>query len=330
MKKKTFTVYFSVAALLLILSFGLGSCSHQTRASQNSISPVPSASTPSVSVATTSHSEDIRKWCESLNQRMKAYRWPEDPCLVKNWKVGGHSVEGRPLVYGEFGNPKSSNITLILSMVHGDEHTPLFLGLRLAKWLEDNESVFQNAKIIIAPLVNPDGFFKDPQKRVNARGVDLNRNFDTKDWHLRALQNWKKTYRSDPRRFPGDAPESEVETQFQINLIHQFNPQKIISVHAPLNFLDYDGPNTLELKDFPKEYVQKCLQLRSKIQAISGKFYPGSLGNYAGQERGVPTFTLELPTGNPKHALNYWRRFKPGIRTVIDFLVTEEVSRRTE
>ena len=34
---------------------------------------------------------------------------------------------------------------------------------------------------------------------------------------------------------------SEQETYFQVNLIKRYMPSKIISVHAPLTIIDYDG-----------------------------------------------------------------------------------------
>ena len=88
--------------------------------------------------------------------------------------------------------------------------------------------------IIVAPLINPDGFFSKPQKRTNGRGVDVNRNFPTKDWK----QGKKDRYYSGP-----DA-NSESETKFQIALINRFKPTHIISIHSPLGCYDYDGPSS--------------------------------------------------------------------------------------
>ena len=51
------------------------------------------------------------------------------------------SDENRPLLYAEYGDPKAPNVTLVFALVHGDENTPLYLGLRLAHWLKENESV---------------------------------------------------------------------------------------------------------------------------------------------------------------------------------------------
>ena len=273
-----------------------------------------------------SEEAEIRAWCADVGAQAKVMGWDLDPCsgdFGRHWRIGGRSVEGRPLVYAEFGRPEAENTTLFLAMVHGDEGTPLYVGLRLAQWLAVNESRFPATRVVVAPLVNPDGFFNRPRTRVNARGVDVNRNFMTKDWEDTALSSWKKQFRSNPRRFPGSVPGSEPETLFQAQLIGSYSPQKIISVHAPLNFMDYDGPTTLSLEQFPEEYVRKCLELRSELNAVSGGYYPGSLGNYAGRERGIPTFTLELPTANPKLAGLYWNRFRTGIQTVIVFKVPQ-------
>ncbi|MCM2321742.1 MAG: DUF2817 domain-containing protein [Oligoflexia bacterium] len=259
------------------------------------------------------------KWCQEMIGAVRRIGWKIDPCKDVKWQVGGFSVRGRPLVYAEFGDPEAENTTLVISGVHGDELTPQYVGFKLVEWLIQNRSDLGKTRVVVAPMVNPDGFLARRRTRVNANGVDVNRNFDTKDWRDRALKSWKRRYRSDPRRFPGFKPGSEPETIFQERLVQATRPQKILSIHSPLNFLDYDGPTTLSLAKFPKEYVHECLRLRSRLKAISGGFYPGSLGNFAGQELGIPTLTLELPTADPRKAELYWKRFSQGIRIMIEF-----------
>ena len=274
--------------------------------------------TPVNSVPTT-----VDELCRELRGATSQLKWEIDPCTAGvKWRVGGHSVEGRPLMVAEFGDPQATNTTLILSTVHGDEITPLYVGFELVRWLNDRKDKLGKTHVIVAPLVNPDGFFRKPKRtRVNARGVDINRNFATNDWEKDALAAWKRKFRSDPRRFPGSAARSEPETAFQEELIRNFKPQKILSIHSPLNFMDYDGPTNLALANFPKEYVRECLKLRARLKAISSGFFPGSLGNFAGRELGIPTLTLELPTANPKKAEEYWKKFNTGIQTMIDFTV---------
>jgi len=267
------------------------------------------------------HSHMIESWCDSVIRESKGLKWNIDPCRDVNWQVGGLSVQGRPLVYAAFGNPQAENTSLVLTAVHGDEVTPFYLGIRLVEWLRENQSQLKNTRVILAPLVNPDGLFARPRTRVNARGVDVNRNFGTKDWSARAHSAWRVRFRSDPRRNPGKNPSSEPETIFQEELIHQIKPKKILSIHAPLNFLDYDGPTAMSLARFPRGYIRECLKLRSKLKAISGGFYPGSLGNFAGQELGIPTLTLELPSADPAKAESYWKLFNQGIQVMIKYIV---------
>lgn len=275
--------------------------------------------------------DSASEWCKQIKGSVQELKWKVDPCREIEWKVGGQSVQGRPLVYAEFGDPKSLNTTLIFSMVHGDEVTPLYIGFQLALWLKQWAAGVQERvkkgenvepiRVVIAPLVNPDSFFRSPRTRTNARGVDVNRNFGTRDWSTKALATWKKRFRSDPRRFPGPHADSEPETLFQRTMIEKIKPQKILSIHAPLNFMDYDGPSQLTLRRFPRDYIQECLKLRDRLKARSGGFFTGSLGNFAGQELGIPTLTLELPSADARKAERYWQQFQKGIQQMITYSV---------
>ncbi len=268
---------------------------------------------------------NVPSLCEGLQKAFDKRHWGKtNPCSTLDWKVGGTSVQGRPLIYYSFGSEDSKNTTLIFAMVHGDEITPLYLGFQFVAWAQENMKSYPKSRLVIAPLVNPDGFFGYPKTRINAHGVDCNRNFATKDWTTQALQSWKNKFHSEKRRFPGSKPDSEPETIFQKALIDKVKPNKIISIHSPLNVLDYDGPDHLTLSDFNADYVKKCEDLRTKIKATSTGFFPGSLGNYAGQELGIPTITLELPTADPDHAKEYWAHFKKGVETVITHEIPEK------
>ncbi len=280
-------------------------------------------------VSSAIHAETIEKTpaqlCTALDQAFQKRKWGNSACSLAGdisvWKIGGKSIKGRPFIYTVYGNEKATNTTLIFSMVHGDEITPLYLGFQIAAWAKENMGAHPDSRLIIAPLVNPDGFMGLPKSRTNAHGVDCNRNFATKDWSRDALKAWKKKFHSEKRRFPGNKPNSEPETLFQKMLIEKFNPNKIVSIHSPLNMIDYDGPDHLKLSDFSTEYIQKCEELRKKVKASSTGFFPGSLGNYTGQELGIPTITLELPTARAEKAVEYWNQLKKGIVTVVTYVV---------
>jgi murein peptide amidase A len=265
----------------------------------------------------------MTQWCEDVRGAAERLKWKIDPCSKLDWKVGGYSVQGRPLVYADFGDARAKNVTLIFSMVHGDEITPLYLGLELARLLDEQMNKMIDARVIVAPLVNPDGFFHLPKPtRVNAHGIDINRNFSTKDWQSNANRLWKVKYRSDPRRFPGKISSSEPETRFQEEMIRLFMPHKVLSIHSPLNFLDYDGPGTIQMPELPSLYVKECEKLKHRLKAVSGGFFPGSLGNYAGH-RGIPTITAELRSTDPRKAEQYWNQVRRWIETLIQFSVSQ-------
>jgi protein MpaA len=261
---------------------------------------------------------DIPKLFSSLDKAFQKRNWDKNPCAGIDWKSDSTSVQGRPFLYYDFGPKDSKNVTLIFAMVHGDEITPLYMGFKMAEWAKANMSRYPKARLIIAPLVNPDGFLGYPKTRMNAHGVDCNRNFATKDWNRDAIKSWKTNAHSEKRRFPGFKPDSEPETLFQKDLIERYKPNKIISIHSPLNMMDYDGPDHLKLSTFYADYVKKCEELRMKVKAKSSGFFPGSLGNYAGQEQGIPTITLELPTADPNKAKEYWNHFQKGLETVVN------------
>ena len=277
----------------------------------------------------------IKKFCSKLDKRFKVYGWGKSECDKFKWNHVRTSVLGDPLVWSVFGdtsdehgaNFKDKDITIIMCGVHGDEITPvkfcfdtLHYFRELYNGTDAEKSEFKNKIVLIAPLVNPDSFFKRRPTRINARGVDVNRNFPTKDWMRDARKLWITKLRKDRRRNPGVAPLSEPEVVFQVNLIKRYSPDKIISVHSPLTLIDYDGPeNIAGMIDGSK--AQSLLIQMSKnasdYRIENYPFFPGSLGNWAGKERDIPTYTLELPTSNPAKCDDYWKLFKSAMHDAV-------------
>jgi len=174
------------------------------------------------------------------------------------------------------------------------------MGFRLAKHLQDHpELVKPGQRVVIAPLINPDGLFTKKLARTNTRGVDPNRNFFTMDWYAKSMTWWQNGKKKKPDYFPGYFPNSEIETIFQVGLIDEFQPDKILSIHAPLGFLDYDGPgdqkpHTLNATESQAKSLVATIAKKSKnYRVVDYSFYPGSLGNFAGNERHIPTVTIE-------------------------------------
>lgn len=282
----------------------------------------------------------LKAYCEKIDTSFKKYRWAKSECESFSWYHIRDSVLGDPLtwtIFGEIGADHDKDglakkdVTMVMCGVHGDEITPIKFCFDLMYYLRDSlqdpefKKSFENKVVLIAPLVNPDSYFKRRPTRTNARGVDVNRNFPTEDWFKEAQKMWVSKYRRDKRRNPGKSPGSEPELVFQMNLIKRYNPDKIISVHSPLSILDYDGPS-LATGISPSDNVdpnkaQELLIQMSKdasdYRIENYPFFPGSLGNWAGQERSIPTYTLELPTSNPAKSKEYWALFKASMHKAV-------------
>ncbi len=169
---------------------------------------------------------------------------------------------------------------LLIGGIHGDEYSSVSIVFKWMKILDQHHSGLFHWRI--APLVNPDGLLRKDSTRVNANGVDLNRNFPMPDWHNLTKLYWEERTFRNPRRYPGKAPMSEPESQWLVREIDRFKPDVIVSVHAPHGIVDYDGPD-----EAPYKLGRLYLNLLGT--------YPGSLGRYAGVELQKPVVTIELP-----------------------------------
>lgn len=178
--------------------------------------------------------------------------------------------------YQKEGTAKVPVRILVFGQIHGDEYDA---GILAMKWIERLESLDPKNTWRIVPRLNPDGFHL--KQRMNARGVDLNRNFPTRDWGELALHYWKSKEKSNPRRYPGPGSASEAETRCAIRQIDEFKPDVVVSIHSPYGLLDLDGESSKRMPFFGLPWRNL------------GTF-PGSLGRYLWNERHVPVLTIEL------------------------------------
>lgn len=264
----------------------------------------------------------VKGLCASLQKRFTAHSWGETQCDQYQWNHVRNSSEGTPLIWTTFGDEKSEaaqNTTIVMCGVHGDEITPIKFCWDLMKELRSGAHSFKDRLVVVAPIVTPDSFIVQKPTRTNAKGVDVNRNFPTKDWFTHAHKRWHEHHRRDKRKFPGHKSASEPETIFQMNLILRYKPNKVISVHAPLTLLDYDGPSLTDASGKPAKVLLEQMSEKSSGYKISNyPVFPGSLGNWAGREKLIPTYTIELPNTNPQETDKFWNLFKDALLYAID------------
>jgi murein peptide amidase A len=231
---------------------------------------------------TSSSSAQSTDWCKRLTPRLPGVSLAQ--CQQSQLQMTGSvSRNGFPILMRSIPaarNRKEPVRVLLLGGIHGDELTASAV---VFQWMQImNVGPAQNFQWHVAPVVNPDGLLAAKPQRVNANGVDLNRNFPTPDWHKHAPDYWTRVTGSDPRRFPGKAPLSEPESHWLNQEIERFKPHVIVSVHAPFGVLDMDGPAKP-----PRRF--------GRLHFNRVGVYPGSLGNYGGEYKNVPVLTIELP-----------------------------------
>lgn len=187
----------------------------------------------------------------------------------------GYSVEHRPLIAYVFGD--GTNVTMIFGAFHDNEPASPVVVETLRRYLETHPEEWTGRKIILVPVTNPDG--QRFGSRVNARGVDLNRNFPG-TWQLAATA---------VRYNPGPAAASEPETQAVMRLVEKYSPAKIVSIHQPFHCLNWNGEGG--------RILAQAMSLHNGYPTTSDIGYPtpGSFGSYI-EKKGISMVTLEMPS----------------------------------
>ena len=142
----------------------------------------------------------------------------------------GVSSDGRPMWSLRLGDDTSPTV-YFGAAIHGWEWENAFGLLRLAEILAEQPEVeglaTDSLHVCIMPIQNPYGY--DHFVRQNARGVDLNRNFDCGWEQLPVVQDlvvpWDYNYK-------GTRAASEPETQVVQTLVDRYAPLCVIDFHT--------------------------------------------------------------------------------------------------
>jgi protein MpaA len=182
----------------------------------------------------------------------------------------GHSVDGRPIVAIESGNPANGKNVLVVGCIHGNERAGVAVTRRLAAMKPPN-----GLDLWIVPYLNPDGAARDT--RGNARGVDLNRNFP---WRWRPLTG---VYYSGPRAL------SEPESRIAYRLIERLRPSVSIWFHQHLGVVDDSGGSVAVERRFAQLVHLPLVRLTRE---------PGSATTWENHALPGSAFVVELHAGS--------------------------------
>lgn len=264
----------------------------------------------------------VKELCREIDSRYSRLGWKPSRCAEFPFKIFGWSVENRPMIYYEA--PTSSpneKLTLLQCGIHGDEVTavPMCL-MMLGEVFDGKRTLPKGLGFVVQPLLNPDGFLAPKIQRPNARGVDLNRNFSTPEWTREAEKFWVQRDRRDPRKFPGNSSNSEPEVLAIVKFIKERGPQKIISIHTPLGFLELDSGGDRDSVRRAKFLAINMVENAKDLNFKSFGIWPGSLGNYAGVHLKVPVYTMELPPGTSlRKKQRFWDSYGFSLWRAIQF-----------
>jgi hypothetical protein len=137
---------------------------------------------------------------------------------VHETRTIGHTVQGRDIRAFRLGDENAARTVVLLGVLHGSERDPA----RTLRTLRDGRRPVLGVNLWIIPVLNVDG--ARAQRRTNAHGVDLNRNFPDR---------WSRSVTG-----AGRAAASEPETRALMRFLDRIDPDVVISLHQPFGVVD--------------------------------------------------------------------------------------------
>jgi murein peptide amidase A len=182
----------------------------------------------------------------------------------------GRSVDGRPIEALRLGDPASPRKALVVGVIHGDERAGLKITSRLRRMM------LTGVDLWVIDTVNPDGTKAD--RRGNAHGVDLNRNFPYR-WHSGSRNGF----------YPGTGPLSEPESRGVHDFIEQIQPQFSVWYHQPWN-------SVLKPCHGPAPIQKRYARIAGMKTSCRGSGLPGTAINWQNHAfPGTTAIVVELP-----------------------------------
>jgi len=155
--------------------------------------------------------------------------------------------------------------------IHGNETAGRTIALDLLRTAPP-----ASTEVVVVPDLNPDGAARD--RRQNATGVDLNRNFPYR---------WRRLGQRGDQQYSGTAPLSEPESRAMAALIRRLRPTVSVWFHQPVDVVDESGGSVAVEGRFARILGLPFRRLRG---------YNGSAVSWENTSfPGTTAFVVELP-----------------------------------
>ena len=258
-------------------------------------------------------------------EKLDRARWPYDYAALQEdvsslsehehmeTETLAETADGRDVVVFRYGSEAAAHHILIQCAMHAREIMTSRLGSDLLRMLiEDYPDGIDDVCVHIVPLTNPDGqtialygadairnetlaqrirqwigYGNHADWKANARGVDLNRNFDA---------GWEDLPVRTPgsERYRGEAPHCEAESKALVEYMDRFPFDCTISIHSYGSLIYWLGAEG--------ELRERSRSLADTVSAVTG-YQPvasesnvekGGFKDWAVEKAGIPSLTIEI------------------------------------
>ena len=237
---------------------------------------------------------------DTLSSVDRFYKRFKENADILSKGVYGYSLKKRPLYYFKIGKGK---IKIVFTFsIHAREFITSHLALKMIKdAIKTCKKDIHFGTFYFLPCLNPDGVYIaehiKPLYKANARGVDLNVNFDAKFG-----KGEKNVFTAGDENYVGKYPFSEPETAALKDFTIKISPDATVSYHTKGEEIYwYFSQNG---KDKIRDYaIAKKL---AKETGYTLKLTPNSSGGYKDwciDKLKIPAFTVEAGSDKLTHPI---------------------------
>lgn len=209
-----------ISNVVKIIGNNISTASFSVNADQLIINP--SSDLPRCTKVTITVSNDLQNKYGVAGDSRVSYAFKT---LCRRTTVLGQSVEGRNILAHWFGTGPS--LVMFVGGIHGIEKSSV---KTMESWLDDlerqSDRIPKNRTIVVVVLANPDGYQRN--SRLNARRVDLNRNFPAQDWKTNVSVPGHPNLTGGGGKKPLSEPESAILAKF----VQQKRPRLVLTFHS--------------------------------------------------------------------------------------------------
>jgi len=188
--------------------------------------------------------------------------------------------QGRAITAYRIGSPDASTRLVVVGQIHGNEVAGAEVAQELLRRSQQGAGLVQLGHVTTWLIVtlNPDG--QRQRTRINARGVDLNRNFPA---------SWRQAGRG-TSQWSGPAAASETEVQALMKFLDQVQPTAVVALHQ-----DYAVVDLTHRRSRPAgRALATLLGLPARPVGCSGRCH-GTLTEWVDRRFQAIALTVELP-----------------------------------